>query len=67
MSEKKEAIAALGGSGKRPRVHDAQLVTKLPKPVKTLVNEIAAKEGVTEATIVRRALGEFLERRGYNR
>jgi hypothetical protein len=52
-------------AARRPRVHDAQIVTKLPKRAKELVNEIARGRGTFEATIVREALAEYLERRGY--
>lgn len=56
---------ALRSGGKRPKVHDAQIVTKAPRRAKELVNEIADSRGVSEATIVREALAEYLERRGY--
>lgn len=59
------AIDALNSPGKRVKIMDAQTVVKLPAQVKTLIGEIAEKEGVSDATIVRRALGEYLTKRGY--
>lgn len=58
-------IAALSGGGKRARVHDAQMVTKVPQRAKDLVSEIATKEKISEASVVRAALAEYFERRGY--
>lgn len=55
----------LRSGGKRERVHDAQAVFKLPKRAKALVNEIAEKQGGSDADIYRDALAEYLERRGY--
>lgn len=60
-------IEALNSGGKRERVQDAQMVIKLPGAAKSLVKEIADKEGVSEAAIVRYALAEYFERRGYRR
>lgn len=62
-----EGLKAMRGSGKRPKVHDAVLITKLPKAVKALVQEYAKGSEVSDATIVRDALGEYFERRGYGR
>lgn len=56
---------ALRTGGKRTKTHDAQMVVKLPARAKELVNEVAVKREVSEATIVREALAEYLERRGY--
>lgn len=58
-------IQALSSGGKREKVHNAQLVTKVPERAKELVSEIADQRSVSEATIVREALGEYFERRGY--
>lgn len=58
-------IEALNSGGKRERVHNAQIVTKVPQSAKDLVNTISKKENVSEATIVRQALAEYFERRGY--
>jgi hypothetical protein len=58
-------IEQLSSGGKRAKVHDAQLVTKVPGRAKALVNEIAESRGVSDAVIVREALGEYFERRGY--
>lgn len=51
--------------GKRVKIHDAQMVFKLPKRAKELVNEIATKQEESEGGIVREALAEYFERRGY--
>ena len=67
MSDTSIALAALKSGGKRVRVHDAQMVTKLPKAVKSLVNEYAAGRNWSEADVVRDALAEYFDRRGYNR
>lgn len=58
-------IEALNSGGKRARVHNAQMVIKLPESAKDLVNTIAVKEKVSEAQVVRSALAEYFERRGY--
>lgn len=58
-------IDALNGGGKRTKVHDAQIIAKVPQAAKDLVEKVAKKEEVTAATIVRWALGEYFERRGY--
>lgn len=59
-----EALAALNLAGKRVKVHDEQLVLKVPAPVKNLVVNHAKDQGVSNATIVRFALAEYFERRG---
>jgi hypothetical protein len=59
-----DTLAALNSGGKRTRIHDAQMVVKLPKAAKALVEAEAKREGVFDAVIVRRALGEYFERRG---
>ena len=58
------ALAQLGGTGKRAKIHDAQIVFKLPSPVKDLVQEYAGTEEVSDGQVVRWALGEFFEKRG---
>lgn len=63
--EVNEAIAALGNAGKRVKVHDEQVVFKLPAPVKELVKEIAVARGVSDAAIHREALAEYFEKRGF--
>jgi hypothetical protein len=62
---KKEALASLASGRKREKINDAQIVTKLPSAVKALINEVATKEGVSDATITREALGEYFHKRGY--
>lgn len=56
---------ALRSGGKRTKTHDAQMVIKLPSRAKELVNTVATKREVSEATVVREAIAEYLERRGY--
>ncbi len=51
-------------SSKRKRIMDAQMVTKIPKTLKDLVNEYAVSNDAYEADVVRWALGEFFEKRG---
>lgn len=58
-------IEALNSGGKRVKTHDAQMVVKLPASAKALVKTVADKEEVSEATVVRWALAEYFERRGY--
>lgn len=58
-------ISALSSGGKRARIHDAQIVTKVPNRAKELLGEVADKRKVSEAVIVREALAEYFERRGY--
>lgn len=59
-----DTIEGLTGGGKREKTHDAQMVFKLPASAKALVQELAAEQEVSEAVIIRRALGEFFEKRG---
>lgn len=58
-------IEALTTGGQRARIHNAQMVVKLPQSAKDLVSTIAAKEGSSDAAVVRHALAEYFERRGY--
>lgn len=58
-------ISTLSSNGKRARIHDATLVTKCPKAAKALVNEIAKSRETDASVIVREALAEYFERRGY--
>lgn len=64
MSQK-EALASLSTSGKRQRVNDAQMVTKLPGAVKALVEGIATERGVSASVVTREAIGEYLHKLGY--
>lgn len=63
--DKKAALASLSTSRKRERINDAQIVTKLPKAVKALMEEVAEKNGVSAGAINREALGEYFHKRGY--
>lgn len=58
------ALAQLGGTGKRAKVHDAQIVFKLPSPVKALIQEYADSEEVGGGQVIRWALAEYFEKRG---
>lgn len=58
-------VDALRTGGKREKVHDAQAVFKLPKAAKALIKEVAEKQEVTEGQVMRDALAEYFERRGY--
>lgn len=60
-----QGLAAMQTSNKRAKIHDAQMVTKLPQAVKDLVNEYAKSNSTSDADIVRQALAEYFERRGY--
>lgn len=59
------ALSGLTGTGGRVKVHDAQMVIKLPSAAKALVKTAAEAQGFSEATVVRHAIAEYLERRGY--
>lgn len=58
------ALAQLGGTGKRAKIHDAQIVFKLPSPVKALIQEYAGSEEVSDGQVIRWALAEYFEKRG---
>lgn len=60
-------LDALANGGKRVKTHDAQMVIKLPQSAKDLIRQAATSQGVSEATVVRHALAEYLQRRGYNK
>lgn len=60
-----QALNSMHNSGRRAKVHDAQMVIKLPSPIKTLVKAYADGREESEAAVVRQALAEFFERRGY--
>lgn len=62
--EEAKALAQLAGSGKRPKIHDTQMVFKLPSPVKALIQEYAGNEEVSDGQVVRWALAEYFEKRG---
>lgn len=55
---------ALNGGGKRVRIHNAQMVVKMPEAAKDLIRQAAKDNNVSEATIVRWALGDYFDRRG---
>jgi len=59
-------LELLGGTEKRVRIHDSSINFKLPAAVKVLVNEYAEIQKVSEATVVRWALADFFERKGYD-
>lgn len=61
-----KVIESLTGPQKRERIHNDQMVLKLPKAAKDLVKSIATQDNVSDAHIVRVALAEYFERRGYD-
>ena len=67
MSEIKNSIESMTEVKKRVRIHDSQVVLKLPSSVKALVSRIAGERGVSDATVIREAMAEYLTKRGYNR
>ena len=68
MSDVSKSLDALAPtSRKRVRVHDAMLPIKMPSAVRSLISEVAEREGISDAAVVRWALSEFFNRRGYNR
>ncbi|HKZ21204.1 MAG TPA: ribbon-helix-helix protein, CopG family [Acidimicrobiia bacterium] len=58
-------ISDLTNGGQRTKVHDAQILAKLPSSAKALLQKAADSQGVTLAVVIRTALAEYLERRGY--
>jgi len=67
MSAIKTSLDAMTEVRKRVRVHDTQIVTKLPAPIKELISEVAGIRGVSDSTIVREAIAEYMTKRGYKR
>lgn len=59
------AIDSLRSSANRKKVHDAQMVLKLPVSAKDMIRMVAHDQGISDAAIVRLAIAEYLERRGY--
>jgi hypothetical protein len=64
-NEIEQALSAMHTAGRRPKVHDAQMVFKLPSSVKALIKAFGEGRGESEGAVVRQALAEFFERRGY--
>lgn len=62
-----DVTEALNTSGRRKRTHDAQMVIKLPKSAKALLRVASESQDVSDATIVRWALAEWFEKRGYRK
>lgn len=60
-------VEALNAGGKRTKTHNAQMVIKLPAAAKDLVREVAQSQDVSDATIIRWALAEWFEKRGYRK
>ncbi len=59
------AIDELRSSANRRRVHDTQIVVKLPKEARELIRYAADNQGISDSAVVRLAIAEYLERRGY--
>lgn len=62
-----DVTEALNVSGRRKKTHDAQMVVKLPASAKELLRSAAQSQDVSDATIVRWALAEWFEKRGYRK
>jgi predicted transcriptional regulator len=60
-----DPINDLRSSANRRRIHDKQIVVKLPAEAKDLISKAAEGMGVSDSAVVRLALAEYLERRGY--
>lgn len=60
-----DLLNSLTAPNKRVKIHDAQMVNKVPKRAKELVEEIAAKREISSSAVVREALGEYFAKRGY--
>lgn len=58
-------LSALTNGGQRVKTHDAQIMIKLPSAAKALVEKVAEDQGVGSSAVVRAAIAEYLERRGY--
>ncbi len=67
MSAASDALDACSTVRKRARIHDAQVVTKMPKAMKTLISDFAKGRDWSDADVVRDALAEYFERRGYGK
>lgn len=59
------AVDSLRSSANRRKIHDDQMVLKLPKEAKALVRSVAESQGISDAAVVRLAIAEYLERRGH--
>lgn len=59
------AIDELRSSAGRRRIHNTQMVLKLPAEARALISKVAENQGVSDSAIVRLAIAEYLERRGY--
>lgn len=59
------AVEGLRSTATRTRIHDAQMVFKLPKEAKALIAKVASDLGKSDGAVVRDALAEYFERRGY--
>lgn len=60
-----DMLVTLRNKGRRTRLMDAQMVIKLPARAKELVAEIAERSETSDSAVVREAIAEYLERRGY--
>lgn len=60
-------LSDLTNGGKRTRVHNAQVVFKLPEEAKSLMEKAAESQGISSAAAHRHAVAEYLQRRGYVR
>lgn len=56
---------SLRSGGSRQKIHNDQMMVKLPSAVKKIVENIGTETGTSASAVVRDALAEYLERRGY--
>lgn len=56
-----DPVDALRSATGRKKVHDAAINLKLPHEVKTTLEGIAEKKGVTASTVVRWAIADYLK------
>lgn len=55
-------IDALRAVPRRSKIHDTAVNVKIPHEVKELIDSIAADNGVSGATVVRWAIGDYLKK-----
>lgn len=66
-TDNRVALSDLAIGGRRTKTHNATIVFKLPQTAKDLTKRVAEDQGVSDATIIREALAEYFERRGYTK
>lgn len=61
MTTEQNPIDALRQVPRRSKIHDTAINVKIPHEVKELIENIASDEGVSGATVVRWAIGDYLK------